>query len=81
MNDWGGLPFDSEKRHTRKQFPWVSDGIYDHAQYQVRYEVIQGYVMTAISKMWTDKGGPATVSKALRLPWGTYPDIPKKPQK
>jgi len=74
------LPFDPESRHMRKQFPWVPDGVYDHSQYEVRYEIKQGYMMTAISKMWVDKGGPATVDMALRLPWGTYVDIPQKPQ-
>ena len=75
------LPFDPELRHTRKQFAWVPDGVYDYSVYQVRYEIKQGYIMTAISKMWVDKGGPDTVDIALRLPWGTYNDFPPKPAK
>jgi hypothetical protein len=75
------LPFDPEKRHTRKQFPWVPDGIYDYSVYQVRYEIKQGYVMKVISKMWLDNGGPEDVDIALRLPWGTYIDFPPKPPK
>ena len=74
------LPFDPEKRHTRKQFGWVSDGIYDHSMYEVRYEVVQGYVMTTISKMWLDNGGPEDATPELKLPWGSYPDVPPKPK-
>lgn len=75
------VPFDPKKRHIRKQFPWVPDGVYDHSHFQVRYEVVQGFVMTVISKMWVDKGGPEGVDMALRLPWGTYVDMPEKPKK
>jgi hypothetical protein len=31
--------------------------------------------------MWLDNGGPDDADIALRLPWGTYADIPPKPQK
>lgn len=75
------IPFDPKGRHTRKQFPWVPDGVYDHSTFQVRYVVNQGYIMFNISKMWVDKGGPDDVDESLKLPWGTYPDIPEKPQK
>lgn len=81
MSDWGGLPFDPVKRHTRKQFAWAPDGVYDHSGYEVRYVVEQGYIMLCISKMWIDNGGPNDVDMALRLPWGTYIDVPPKPGK
>jgi hypothetical protein len=73
------IPFDPKNRHIRKQFPWVPDGVYDYSFFQVRYEVVQGFVMTVISKMWLDNGGPENVDIALRLPWGTYNDMPPKP--
>jgi hypothetical protein len=75
------VPFDLSKRHTRKQFPWVPDGVYDHQSFQIRYEIVQGFIITNISKLWLDNGGPDDVDIAMRLPWGTYNDIPPKPQK
>ncbi len=72
-------PFDTSKRHIRKQFPWVPDGVYDHSGFQIRYEIQQGFILTCISKMWIDNGGPDDADVALRLPWGTYLDIPPKP--
>jgi hypothetical protein len=75
------VPFDPSKRHIRKQFPWVPDGVYDCSKYQVRYQIVQGFVMIVISKMWLDNGGPENTDMALRLPWGTYVDLPEKPQK
>ncbi len=75
------LPFDPATRHTRKQFPWVPDGIYDHSGYQVRYLIKQGYVMLVISKMWIEAGGPKDVDFYMKVPWGSYNDIPPKPAK
>lgn len=75
------IPFDPAKRHIRKQFPWVPDGVYDHSGYEVRYVVEQGFIMLNMSKMWIDSGGPDDVDIALRLPWGTYNDMPPKPGK
>lgn len=64
-----------------KMFKWVPDDIYDSVEYQVRYEVIDGNPVTVISRMWLDKGGPDHVDPSLRLPWGTFPDLPPKPLK
>ncbi len=63
-----------------KQYPWVTvDGIYDHREYSVRYNIVDGNAKTVISKMWLDKGGPASCTEAELKPWGTYPDFPAKP--
>ena len=75
------LPFDPATRHTRKQFAWVPDGIYDHSGYQVRYKIVQGFVMLVVSRMWIENGGPKDVDTSMKLPWGTYSDIPPKPSK
>ena len=74
------IPFDPATRHTRKQFPWVPDGVYDHSGYEVRYVIEQGFIMLNISKMWIESGNLDDVDMALRLPWGTYTDIPAKPK-
>lgn len=62
-----------------KQFGWVPDGTYDYSKYLVRYVLEDGNPTTVISKMWVDKGGPADADSALKLPWGSYPDIPPRP--
>lgn len=64
-----------------RMFGWVSDGTYDKQDYLVRYHVIDGMPKTVISKGWIDNGGPADVDPAMRLPWGSYPDMPPKPPK
>jgi hypothetical protein len=66
-------------RHIRKNFHWVPDGIYDYSRYECRYLVKDGYHHVVITKLWLDNGGPDDVSQELRLPWGSYPDIPPKP--
>lgn len=68
-------------RHIRKNFEWVPDGVYDHSFYNLRYVVANGHHHMAISKMWLDNGGPEDASPEMRLPWGSYPDIPPKPVK
>lgn len=60
-------------------FSWVPDGVYDHRTYYVRYQIVQGAPKIVISKMWLDKGGPETVDASMKLPWGSYPDLPAKP--
>lgn len=70
-----------EGRYIRKNFYWVPDGVYDSTFYQVRYVIEDGAHHTVISKMWLDDGGPDDADMALRLPWGTYIDLPQKPQK
>jgi hypothetical protein len=64
-----------------KQFGWVSDGVYDYEDYQVRYHVVDGNPKTAISRMWIEKGAHETLPKELRQPWGTFPNFPPKPPK
>ena len=66
---------------SKQQYPWVSDGIYDHRVFFVRYNVIGGNAKTVISKMWLDKGGPEGCTPEELAPWGTYPDFPPKPKK
>ena len=66
---------------SKQQYPWVPDGIYDHREYFVRYNVIGGNVKTVISKMWLDKGGPENCTEDELKPWATYPDFPSKPKK
>jgi hypothetical protein len=70
-----------EGRYIRKNFDWVPDGVYDSEFYLVRYVIEDGAHHIAISKMWLDDGGPDDADIALRLPWGTYVDLPQKPQK
>lgn len=70
-----------EGRYIRKNFDWVPDGVYDSTFYLVRYVIEDGAHHAAISKMWLDNGGPDDADMALRLPWGTYIDLPQKPQK
>lgn len=64
-----------------KMFPWVPDGVYDSSIYVTRYHVVDGNPSRVITKMWLDEGGPNDVSDFLKLPWGTYPDMPPKPPK
>lgn len=68
-------------RHYRKQYHWVPDGIYDHEFYQMRYLLKNGDNHVSISKMWLDNGGPDDCHEELKLPWGSYPNIPPKPGK
>lgn len=62
-------------------FNHVPDGIYDHAVNLVRYEIINGWPKTVISKMWLDNGGPEHLADHYKKPWGSYPNIPAKPAK
>ena len=64
-----------------KQFAWVPDGTYDYSEFLVRYVVVNGNATKVICKDWVDKGGPDTLPKELRQPWGYYPDFPPKPPK
>lgn len=62
-------------------FNWVPDGIYDSSSLGTRYEIREGKPRTVISKMWVDTGGPDNVDAKFKQPWGTYPDMPAKPEK
>lgn len=63
-------------------FAWAEPGVYDHREYYVRYVLGENGMPTiTISKMWLDRGGPEDVDASLKLPWGTYPDMPPKPVK
>lgn len=64
-----------------RMFGWVQDGTYDKRDYCVRYQVVGGMPKRVITKVWIDDGGPADCDPDLRLPWGTYPDMPPKPPK
>lgn len=64
-----------------KMFKWVPDGTYDSSEFLVRYVVVDGNPKTVISKIWVDKGGPETLGRELRQPWGAFPDFPPKPPK
>ena len=64
-----------------KQFGWVPDGTYDYSAFLVRYKLIDGNAKTVVSKMWIDSGSHDTLPPDMRLPWGTYPDFPPKPEK
>lgn len=62
-----------------KQFGWVADGVYDHRDFLVRYAIRDGNATTVISKMWLDAPAPPpTADSSLLVPWGSFPDVPKK---
>lgn len=69
------------KMTSFKMFGWVSDGVYDKRDFMIRYQVRDGNPTTVISKSWLDTGGPATLDASLRVPFGSYPDMPPKPRK
>lgn len=62
-------------------YGWISDGIYDHSGYLVRYRIVEGMPISVITKMWIENGGPEDISADMLLPWGSYPDFPPKPEK
>lgn len=64
-----------------KMFAWVPDGTYDYSGTLIRYVVANGMPTITITKQWVDSGGPADVSNELRQPWGSFPDMPPKPDK
>lgn len=64
-----------------KMFGWVPNGTYDSEYYQVRYTIADGNPKTVITKMWLEEGGPNDVNEDLKLPWGSYPNLPAKPGK
>lgn len=60
-------------------YKWVPDGTYDSISLSTRYVIANGRPRTVISKQWVEMGGPEDVPATLRMPWGTYPDMPAKP--
>ena len=64
-----------------KMFDWVPDGTYDYTGYWIRYVIVDGMPTTIITMMWLNQGGPTDVPEELRQPWGSFPDMPPKPQK
>lgn len=62
-------------------YKWVPDGTYDSQSLQTRYVIRDGKPRTVISKSWIDNGGPSDVALDLKVPWGTYPDMPTKSKK
>lgn len=64
-----------------KMFPWVPDGTYDYTGYWIRYVIVDGMPTTTITMMWVNQGGPADVPEELKRPWGSFPDMPPKPEK
>ena len=63
-------------------FNYVPDGTYDNCDLLTRYVIYNGRPLTVISKAWLDAGGPTPdVDEKLKLPWGSYPDMPKKVKK
>lgn len=64
-----------------KMFAWVPDGTYDYSGTLIRHVVVNGMPTVTITKHWVDNGGPKDVSDELRLPWGSFPDMPPKPDK
>ena len=68
-------------RYFRHQYNWVPDGIYDYSFYKTRFVIIGGDNHFTISKMWLDSGNLGDCHSDLKLPWGTYPDLPPKPGK
>lgn len=53
----------------------VPDGIYDHADFLVRYVIIDGQKLFIYSKMWLDSGCPDdTPREVSEPPFGYYPD-------
>lgn len=61
--------------------PWVPDGIYDYVDHKVRHMIRDGNPVYTLSKMWLDKGPPDDMPDELKLPWGSFPDLPLKPKK
>ena len=64
-----------------KMFAWAEDGTYDNSATLIRHVVVDGMPIITITKMWLDQGGPKDVEPALRQPWGSFPDMPPKPDK
>lgn len=64
-----------------KMFPWVPDGTYDNQSLLIRYTLVNGMPKYVMVKSWVDSGGPDEVSAELRQPWGSFPDMPPKPEK
>lgn len=62
-------------------FKWVPDGTYDALSLFTRYVIVNGKPKTVISDLWLRQGGPDDVHPDLRRPFGTYPDMPPKPEK
>ena len=62
-------------------FYWVPDGVYDHEAHDCRYVIVDGKPKTVVSKMWLKDGGPDTLPYDMKIPWGSYPDMPPKPPK
>jgi hypothetical protein len=64
-----------------KMFPWAPDGTYDNSSTWTRHVVVNGMPTYTITKAWLDNNGPDDVTAALRQPWGSFPDLPPKPDK
>ena len=64
-----------------KMFAWVPDGIYDHQSLLIRYMLVDGMPKYVMVKSWVDIGGPNEIPEELKRPWGSFPDMPPKPDK
>ena len=64
-----------------KMFKWVPDGTYDYSDFLTRYVIVNGNPTIVINIAWVNKGGPIGVSDELKQPWGSFPDMPPKPEK
>jgi len=64
-----------------RMFGWVPDGTYEHADYLVRYVILDGNPIITIAKRWLDQGGPQDLDQYYNQPWGTFPVMPTKPKK
>lgn len=62
-----------------KMFGWVPDGLYDHVDYLMRYEIKDGTYTRCADKNWVnDVSKHDRLPEHFRKPWGEYPDMPRK---
>lgn len=59
-------------------FRRLPDGIYDHQELLIRYEVRDGAPLNILTKEWVDAKNLVHTDVRLNAEWGTYPDIPTK---
>jgi rhamnogalacturonyl hydrolase YesR len=56
-------------------------GLFDDVQLSSRVRYIQGVLVNTISRMWVETDNPEHFNRLddwMKLPWGSYPDVPPK---
>lgn len=74
---------ESGNVRSHSDMPWVTeDGVYEHQEHLNRVFVWNGFCYFRVTKSWIENGDHShRLDEWMKAPWGTYPDLPRKPPK